>query len=303
MSIAVSFTFTMRFYLPLPIKVHVWGGLGSQLFALALAEDLAHKFPLRNLRLVFHTGGVTYRKLEIAPLLFGFKFVIKNDFRSPNSTKHLTHQNLEESSIWKKIRLLLKKLVFLLGFFSSLDSNHDFQKCKPWIISVRGHYTHRVISSYSIDRIISRAESSDLCIPKIPSSNGVVGIHYRLGDLLHLSSKNPINSNLIVERALSIQTEAPGVKFLLLSDSTQRAKVILGRLKPLECKSFDPWSTIVALTENEFFIGTNSKISQWAVIFRLYLDHNSNNFIPATFYWEVLKSIPLDIEYSNFHIV
>lgn len=303
MSVAVSFDFTMRFYLPLPIKVHVWGGLGSQLFALALAEDLAHQFPFRSLKLVFHTGGVTYRKLEIAPFLPGFTFVVKNDFRRSNSRNPLTQQNLEESSIWKKIRLLLKKLVYRLGFFSSLDSDYDFQKCKPWIISVRGHYTHRVISSYSIERIISRAESSGLCVPRIPSSNGVVAIHYRLGDLLHLSSKNPINSDLIVGCALSIQTEAPGVSFLLLSDSTQTAKIILGRLGPLECKSFDAWSTIVVLTENEFFIGTNSKISQWAVIFRLYLDHNSNNFIPATFYREVSKSIPLDIKYSNFHIV
>jgi len=303
MSVAVSFPFIMRFYLPLPIKIHVWGGLGSQLFALALAEDLAHKFPLRNLRLVFHTGGVTYRKLEIAPLLFGFKFVIKNDFRISNFTEHLAHLDLEESSIWKRIRLLLKKLVSLLGFFSSLNSDNDFQKCRPWIISVRGHYTHRVISSYSIDRIFSRAESSGLCIPKISSPNGVVGIHYRLGDLLHLSSKNPIKPDSIVRRALSIKNEAPGVRFLLLSDSTETAKIILDRLIPLECKSFDAWSTIVVLTENEFFIGTNSKISQWAVIFRLYLDHNSNNFIPATFYREILKSIPLDIKYSNFHIV
>jgi hypothetical protein len=290
----------MRFYLRIPINIHVWGGLGSQLFALALVEDLAQKFPKRSLNLVFHTGGVTYRKLEIAPLLSEYKFYIKDDYVPPTIARN---SGRSFNNIYSKVapsKMLLKKLTAFLGFSSSLDSDRDFQRCKPWIISVRGHYTYRVISSFSIEKIIKNAQLRCLPIPHIPSLNGVAGIQYRLGDLLDISSKDPIEPDLILKSGISLKHKNSGVRFLLFSDSSQKALSLLNGLEPIESRDLDPWTTITALTENEFFIGTNSKISQWVVILRLHLDHNSHNLVPSRFYEEVSKALPKDVDYSGY---
>lgn len=290
----------MPFYLRLPINIHVWGGLGSQLFALALVEDLTQKFPKRNLRLIFHTGGVTYRKLDIAPLLSEYQFFVKDDYSSSSSPRDVRRSVKNISSKIDQLKILLKKLVIFLGFSSSLDSDQDFQRCKPWIISVRGHYTYRVISPYSIKKIIEKARLSGLPTPNIPSSNGIVGIQYRLGDLLDISSKGPIDPDLIIQSGVSLKQNYPRLRFLLFSDSLQKAASLLNGLEPIESKSLDPWATIIALTENEFFIGTNSKISQWVVILRLHLDHNSHNLVPSRFYEEVSKSLAKDAYYSGY---
>ena len=290
----------MRFYLRIPINIHVWGGLGSQLFALALVEDLAQKFPKRSFNLVFHTGGVTYRKLDIAPLLSEYKFYIKDDYVPPSIARNSGRSFKNIYSKVARSKMLLKKLTAFLGFSSSLDSDRDFQRCKPWIISVRGHYTYRVISSFSIEKIIKKAQLSCLPIPHIPSSNGVAGIQYRLGDLLDISSKDPIEPDLILKSGISLKHKNPGVRFLLFSDSSQKALSLLNGLEPIESRDLDPWATITALTENEFFIGTNSKITQWVVILRLHLDHNSHNLVPSRFYEEVSKALPKDVDYPGY---
>ena len=278
----------------------MWGGLGSQLFALALVEDLAQKFPKRSLKLVFHTGGVTFRKLDIAPLLSDYQFFIKDDYVSHNVARDRGRSGNNFSSIVAQSKILLKKLAVFLGFSSPLDSDRDFQRCKPWIMSVRGHYTYRVISYFSIEKIIKKARLSGMPIPHIPSSNGVVGIQYRLGDLLDISSKGPIEPGLILKSGISLKNDYPDVRFLLLSDSLQKAITLLNELGPIESRNLDPWATITALTENEFFIATNSKISQWVVILRLYLDQNSHNLVPSRFYEEVSKSLPKDFIYSGY---
>ena len=51
--------FTKKLY------VHIWGGFGSQLFALALGIDIKNKFPAKEIYYKFHTSGVTKREIEI----------------------------------------------------------------------------------------------------------------------------------------------------------------------------------------------------------------------------------------------
>ena len=49
----------------LTLRVHCWGGLGSQLFALAHAYELRKKFPKRKIMLFLHTSGVSERFSEL----------------------------------------------------------------------------------------------------------------------------------------------------------------------------------------------------------------------------------------------
>ena len=44
-----------------PIKIHCWGGLGSQLYALALAIDLKHRFYTRKIDTKTHQFNIIKR--------------------------------------------------------------------------------------------------------------------------------------------------------------------------------------------------------------------------------------------------
>ena len=63
------------------IKVHCWGGFGSQLFALALCNELKTKFPTRKLILILHSSGVSKRVPEIQELLVFVPYKIRDDYR------------------------------------------------------------------------------------------------------------------------------------------------------------------------------------------------------------------------------
>lgn len=62
-----------------------------------------------------------------------------------------------------------------------------------------------------------------------------------------------------------------------------------------DSKSFD---IICKLTQYKFFIGTNSKITIWVVMFRLAIDINSYNFIPKQIESQIRKNI-FNVDLAN----
>ena len=54
------------------LKIHSWGGLGSQLHALSIAHDLKQNFPTRKLILIHHTSGVSRRFFELKSIIDKF---------------------------------------------------------------------------------------------------------------------------------------------------------------------------------------------------------------------------------------
>ena len=104
-----------------PIKIHCWGGLGSQLYALALAIDLKHRFYSRKIEFVQHTSGVTKRNLEIDTSRFSsIVFKTIDDF-SNNSTSLIA-----KTSFRKILSTILKNCLVFLGFLSSANNNLEF---------------------------------------------------------------------------------------------------------------------------------------------------------------------------------
>ena len=67
----------------MPIRIHCWGGLGSQLYAWALFERLSIRFPKRKLRLVLHTSGVTRRASDLNDLFSVDELITLDDFVHP----------------------------------------------------------------------------------------------------------------------------------------------------------------------------------------------------------------------------
>jgi len=64
MSLLTYSSLMIRYWVP-PIRVHCWGGLGSQLFGWSLYEDLQIRYPSRRIHVYLHQGGVTQRPSEI----------------------------------------------------------------------------------------------------------------------------------------------------------------------------------------------------------------------------------------------
>ena len=101
----------MQRFLP-PLRIHSWGGLGSQLFAIALAEELKVIFPKRSFKIVLHTGGVTRRLPEIVGLFPNFDYIYEDDFQSNvNAPQDLSKR--KNIDFRKSIKFLLSFLGFL----------------------------------------------------------------------------------------------------------------------------------------------------------------------------------------------
>jgi hypothetical protein len=163
-----------------PVKIHCWGGFGSQLNALALAHRLNDLFSHREIVLVIHEGGRHNAKYELM------------DFDLSNFNIKLTtdpyHSSYKLKNDYKiKIKGVLKRILVELGFYSTCDSLIDIRRLKPWVMVIRGSYNLFPTESF-LNFLISKIRKS-----QIERQVDLV-VHYRLGDLIKIEEKNPIAS-------------------------------------------------------------------------------------------------------------
>jgi hypothetical protein len=112
-----------------------------------------------------------------------------------------------------------------------------------------------------------------------------IAAHFRLGDLLHLGSKKPIDvatlsCGIQAAREFMNNQNAP---IFVCSDSVEIALSDLIRHSPY--KKFipvhlAPRETIYFLTQVSCFVGTPSKISEWVAVFRLNSGRGLVSFLP-----------------------
>jgi hypothetical protein len=242
------------------IRIHAWGGLGSQLFAVALAQDIQQKFPKRRIRMILHTGGVTHRKPEVTSLFPQWTYEFVDDFKkasSSGSSENLTRRI--DLATWS--RGLIKRVIFGLGIAASCDSNEDFEKVRPWLVFVRGHYSYRTINPFFLSALNHRIHQD---LPPLDLTNSCA-IHYRLGDLLALKEKGPISSALLVSEFLNLAKGYDFDRLLIFSDSPNEAKSSFELLHNIEVVAPNVATVQVMAysTDAKFFIGTSSKVSFW----------------------------------------
>jgi hypothetical protein len=290
----------MRFYPRVPLKIHCWGGLGSQLFAYNLILDLSKRFPHRRIVLVFHSGGLTFREPEIDFLMVGIEFKLVNDF----NIKTYENQVVRLSRFKRKPRFrvsgALKHLSLRVGLVARCNTDEEFQGLKSWVLDIRGHYTHRTIIGENLFDIERKASEAGLMVPKSPKVNSVLGIHYRLGDLITVTTKSPTAPEKIRVKTEELFSENPNIRVMVHSDSIEVAEESLGIFVKAKYLNLSAWDTICSLTQNQFFIGTNSKISEWVVVFRLYKKPDSISYLPPNFRKEVLRTTSLLGSADNF---
>jgi hypothetical protein len=179
------------------LKVHSWGGLGSQLFVLALIYDLRKRYPKKKIQLVHHTSGVSRRLFELDSILDpSISLKLIDDYKSDEGINYAKNTRIIKHLLIKIIKKTLEKLYIFINF----DQNQDINKIKPWTTIVRGHYSKRLIS----DDFLS------YCVEKFTNHNShfpskTLVIHYRLGDLINLSNKSSILLRYILIKYIIIE--------------------------------------------------------------------------------------------------
>jgi hypothetical protein len=287
-------TNAIRYFLP-PLKVHVWGGFGSQLFALIVGWRLSKRFKFRRIYLVFHSSGVTERVRELpSQWLEDFTVIEVRDFE---------HSQFERESYYikqvgKSLREIAPLFLENIGFLNRANTDQDFLQIKPWLFEVRGHYTGFRLEESELSRLMSllRLESHD-------SHSNSLSIHYRLGDLLSLSNKTYVKPNRVIDIVMRISEQH--TPLVIFSDSTQDVlSNILDKLignRTIYFKQLPPIDTIRICTSAILFIGTNSKLSLWITLFRIM--HGKTTAIPNELSDHVEVELGLDLQKQSNLII
>lgn len=250
------------------LRVHSWGGLGSQLYALSLIFDLKNKFPNRRILLVHHTSGISRRVFELESILEpSVELVTIDDYK-------LFEHNEVMSSYKRKIKLFFtnkfKVLLEGIKLISNYDRSKNLDIIKPWTIMIRGHYSDTLISKDFYKYCINKFKNS-----KINTSPNTLVIHYRLGDLINLAGKSIVAPKDLIEKIRLVLQEEDVRKILIYSDSIEEAQRTLlpinMMIKEVEFSSEPTIDVVRNSIDAKYFIGTNSKVSIWIIKFREYL--------------------------------
>lgn len=250
------------------LRVHSWGGLGSQLFALSLLFELKKRFPSREMLLIHHTSGISQRLFELDSILdTSIKLRVIDDYNllSHNNSK-TNHKKKLKTFSTKKFKSILEGTRLSINY----DQNKDPNSIKPWTVMIRGHYSDTLVSKDFYSYCINKLN----CTKQKATSNSLI-IHYRLGDLINLPGKSIIPPDNLIEKVKQISKNENFTKIVIYSDSINEAQ---NKLLPIE-KLFSeveysskPTIEVVRNSINaKYFVGTHSKVSIWIIKFRDHL--------------------------------
>lgn len=282
------------------IPIHVWGGLGSQLFAVALFLDLKVRFPSLHFLLKLHTGGVTSRSSEIDFIFPELEKLQIMDFSA--DSKVSSRPSIGFRRIQAPMMSFLVLVADRLGLVNRCNTGKEFAKLKPWVMSVRGHYAYRPISSPTLSVLWDRLTSVATSISDSKESQDTLVIHYRLGDLLTLADKDPIAVSRIGKEIQRLVEANNPSRILCFSDSPQVAIELLQSFtlgKPLMSKDLPALSVIREACKSKYFIGSNSKISFWIVCLRLFRLPMEQNSLPRGSRINWIQCSDRELQYAN----
>lgn len=271
-------------YLKFPaVRIHSWGGLGSQLLAIGVLLDLRHRHTRRDFHLIIHSSGVTRRISEVNVLAELVQITSIDDYAPPSSDK-----TKEQPNYKKLIHSSLKSALNISKCVISKDSSTF--RIFPWTTSIRCHYGFVAISKESISMISKYIPHTSEILES--HSDRPLGVHYRAGDLLVEKSSSIISIDVILDLVTKIvhNNSLKQVELQFLSDSPLNEESV----DSLESfvyswESKETWETIGILLNSHSFIGTNSKISLWVALFRWALEIPGDVFLPYSLYHQFIR--------------
>jgi hypothetical protein len=265
------------------LRVHSWGGLGSQLFSAHLAIVLREKYPKRRIKVLVHTSGLTQRFTEFNFQNLGVQTRQLDDFFDLNmNTKEGQLPHLI-TNFRHHLKYLLKRIFFATQILNYGNTDEDICRIKPWTLALRGHYTKITIHRQSLivlaDALIDSTKHGIKPTPDI-------AIHYRLGDLLEIKRESVINPQRIVEILAEIPFD--NLSISVLCDSPQETWKNFTRgvpvLTTLKSAFVSPISAMHTCIESQLFIGTSAKLALWIALFRAAI-YEKESFLPSELNW------------------
>jgi hypothetical protein len=266
------------------LRVHSWGGLGSQLFTAHLILKLKHRFPRREIKLILHTAGVTRREAEFDFTTLGVQVKQIEDF-------NFKDQRSRGVESFDKVKTgffyLMKNLGLLIlrkfHFIISADNEANFASLRIWTFMIRGHYTQLILEKDTV-RELYELMSNKVKVLSPDVSNLIV--HCRLGDLLKLSQKSPIDALRLDTLLNNLNVSPKSVLVVTDSSFNDFIEYATGTRILSNCQygNFSSFETLKRCIFAKEFIGTSAKLSLWAAIFRYYL-MNVNSYLPKDLIW------------------
>jgi hypothetical protein len=250
------------------MRIHCWGGLGSQLFAVAMAYRCRELFPSRQISLVLHTGGLTYREPEILELFPEIRYSQVNDYLPPAGDGKF-EKAAPRKQVFPRFQLVvLLKLLRKCRLVLSADNLELFEKVRFWTISLRGHYSNVPVREDFLIVLKSRlAQEQNV---ESESKDTICGIHYRLGDLVGLDSKQPTSLSALVQEYKRLCSSMNFNTTKVFTDSPELVKSFSNSFEntKTEVPIASTVATMSVLIDTDYFIGTSSKISFWVAALR-----------------------------------
>jgi hypothetical protein len=275
------------------LKIHVWGGFGSQLYALALLLKLQNSSAAhRRFELVFHNGGVTLREPEILDLIpSGVDISVVRDFRPILNYKRQMANDTLRNSLKECGKRFLSESALVV------DLSKGYKQLRWWTLSVRGHYKYLPISFSILQQVLISLNDASGSSASSPTK-GTLVVHYRLGDLIGLKTIIP-EADLVSAIHASISDACTSI--VLYTDSTNMVRQFPHSInnRPvvvLDAPIRDMFENALSAT---IFVGTDSKISFWLTYLRLTKDRNSINVMPKAFKSELELTIGDSSNFQN----
>lgn len=256
---------------------------------MGLAFDLKRKFPKRDIELVIRTGGIHNAAYELDFLQvseFSISMLEINQ-GNPGETKGI------KSFKTFNAKAFFKKFLIKIGVYGQCDSRAQIDCLKPWILAIRGSYNFYPSDNF-LEFLLKKID-----IEEKDFNNSLCCIHYRLGDLLKLESKGPINSELLMKQVTKIDLLKNNTNFLVMSSDPEIAETRLKQPRfDFNFVYSDPLQVLKQGINCRTFLGTNSKISLWIVFIRLHLGLKEN-FLPLEYlcYFNGLVNVKNKIQF------
>jgi hypothetical protein len=270
-----------------PSEIHIWGGYGSQLNALYLQFLLGFFRPNKKFKLIFHSSGVTFREPEVVFLLGSSEWAFVDDFK-------ITVGFFQTPP--KRIVSLVKASISFFGFVSTASNLRDLSKIKPWVRQIRGHYSDMQVHEHELVTFLESVMGLNTSELFGSVNSNVLVCQYRLGDLLQLTDKDPVEIDRLVKVFQGLCEYQSINEIKILTDSVIPARETLsGKLDwkgdvSYSCKP--PADTLREAVMADYFIGTTSKLSIWIAVIRFYLKKQSITFMPIELSQTLYRKIP-----------
>lgn len=290
----------MRIRLYPNIYIHCWGGLGSQLFAWILMAEIKEKFKYRRVKLVMHESGVTLRKSEISSFLLSSEIFEVQDF----DTRGRFFLSNKVSRIFNWLKRFIKFISMKFGLLAYCNTEADFKRIKPWILQIRGHYSNRIIDNNFLNDIVTSLWL-DFGKGSEPKINNLIALHFRLGDLLDLKTKKPLGEYRVIEGINKLSEILSITEITIFSDSGLTAA---DKLKNAGCRlkislnNLEILPTLKMLVFSNAFIATPSKISEWVIILRIFLEIGGPILIPKEMHGHLVRIYPSILQSQWVHV-